>query len=222
MLNRALPYYLEDRTGVFTGSDFDDMYDRMFLRVSPPPSHLSHAPSSPASPSPFSLMIYASTRRSSTQKEYAYAYRERNPSMRQGEPAIVLEFGPRGALGNATFIGPSVGKDGKEKSTGVTTETIFMGHWLKKTGMFSGSLSRKFRASDGEEYRWMHQGAEGQEWTLVDSRDYLIAHYNLKPQSKPAYTTSGNVLTIHEAFGHLSVEILASLTIMRHIAAHNL
>ena len=56
MLNRSLPYFLEDRTGVFTSSDFDDIYDRLFLRVSPAPSH---------SPSPFALMIYNTGRRSS-------------------------------------------------------------------------------------------------------------------------------------------------------------
>ena len=33
MLNRTLPYYLEDRTGLHTASDYDDIYDRLFLRV---------------------------------------------------------------------------------------------------------------------------------------------------------------------------------------------
>lgn len=40
---------------------------------------------------------------------------------------------------------------------------------------------------------------------LVDSRDYLVAHYNFKPADKPAYSTSGNVLTIYEAYGHLAL-----------------
>ncbi len=77
----------------------------------------------------------------------------------------------------------------------------------------------------------------------VDSRDYVVAHYNLKPPEKPAYTTSGNILTIYEPFTHLAVgvyylprctiarqvdgctdetcltEILTTLTIMRHLAA---
>ena len=33
MINRVLPYYLEDRTGHYTGTDFDEIYDRLFLRV---------------------------------------------------------------------------------------------------------------------------------------------------------------------------------------------
>lgn len=28
------------------------------------------------------------------------------------------------------------------------------------------SLSRKFRASDGREYRWQHQSIDGHEWTV--------------------------------------------------------
>lgn len=170
MINRALPYYLEDRTGLFSGSDFDDIYDRMFLRISSTPSHLSYlappAYTSPsASPSPFSLMVYVATRRSSPHKE-AYGHGDRNIGMRPGEPAVLLQFGPRGALGSATFLGPS-GRDEREKGLGLAAkETIPMGQWLKKTSMFGGSLNRKFRASDGEEYRWLFQSAEGQEWTV--------------------------------------------------------
>jgi len=191
MINKALPFYLEDRTGFFHGSDYDDIYDRLFLRIAPPPPQ--------SSPRDFVLNIYNVGRRSSSHKDHRPLQRE---------PAVVLEFGPRGALGNVIF--PS------------SSAIIPMNQYLKKNSMFGGSLTRKFRASDGQEYRWMYRGMDGQEWTCIDSRDHLIAHYDLKPADKPAYNTSGNILTIHESFGHLALEILTSLTIMRHIAAHNL
>ena len=40
---------------------------------------------------------------------------------------------------------------------------------------------------------------------LLDSHDRIVAHYNLKPPTKPAYTTSGNVLTISDGYSHLGV-----------------
>ncbi|OBZ65416.1 hypothetical protein A0H81_14581 [Grifola frondosa] len=191
MLNRSLPYFLEDRTGLFTGSDFDDVYDRMFLRVA--------RPSEPSSQRDDTLMVYNVGRRSSGQRDY-------RPSVR--EPSVVLQFGPNGALGTIAFKGSSV--------------SMPMNQYVKKTSMFGGSLSRKFRASDGEEYKWTYRSVENHEWTCVDSRNYLVAHYDLKPAEKPVYGTSGNILTIYEAFANISIEILASLTIMRHIAAHSL
>ncbi|KAF5358768.1 hypothetical protein D9758_008570 [Tetrapyrgos nigripes] len=87
----------------------------------------------------------------------------------------------------------------------------------------TSSLFRKFIGSDGREYRWSHRTTPGQEWTLTTgTENYLVAHFDLKPPDVRAYDVSGNTLTVHEAFIHLSVEILATLTIMRHIAQHNL
>ena len=86
------------------------------------------------------------------------------------------------------------------------------------------SLSRKFVGANGEEYRWIHRAVKDHEWSVrglpylrcrigadrycpqcVDSRDYVVAHYTLKPPEKPAYSTSGNMLTIYEPFTHLSI-----------------
>ena len=39
----------------------------------------------------------------------------------------------------------------------------------------------------------------------MDSRDYVVAHYSVKPSEKLAYNTSGNVLTIYEPFTHLAI-----------------
>ncbi|OJT07656.1 hypothetical protein TRAPUB_1481 [Trametes pubescens] len=190
MINRALPYFIEDRTGQYTGSDFDEIYDRVFLRVGrPPPGHAAHYAET-------TLMVYDTGRRSSS-KRYS------QPVSR--EPSVILEFGPNGALGTISFVGSSV--------------SMPMGQYLRKTSMFAGSLSRKFTGSNGEEYRWIHRGVSEHEWSCVDSRNYVVAHYTLKPPEKPAYNTSGNMLTIYEPFTHLAVEILASLTIMRYLAA---
>lgn len=156
---------------MFTGSDFDDIYDRMFLRVSSSPSHLSCpvpplSPCLPLSPLPFSLMVYRATRRSSPRKD-SYGYHDPSASMRQGELAVMLQFGPRGALGSANFLNLPSGTERGEKGLDVVArETMQMGQWLKKTSIFGGTLSRKFKASNGEEYRWMYRSVESQEWSV--------------------------------------------------------
>ncbi|KZT63793.1 hypothetical protein DAEQUDRAFT_699678 [Daedalea quercina L-15889] len=192
MINKALPYYLEDRSGLYTGSDFDDIYDRLFLRVARPPG-------SPADGPPAALMIYNVGRRSSNQRDYRPIQRE---------PAVVLEFGSNATLGRISFMGSSV--------------SIPMNQYLKKITLFGGSLVRKFQASNGEEYKWTYKSNLDHEWSCTDSRNYMVAHYSLKPPNKPAFRTSGNTLTINEAHASVAIEILASLTIMRHIAAYHL
>ena len=171
MLNRTLPYYLEDRTGLHTASDYDDIYDRLFLRVtcsgqaSPqvartPSSSSTNSTLSSSPPSfsplsapqqPFTIAISNTGRRSSTR-----SYLTGQPPSARGQPppSIVLEFGRGGTLGSVAFT-----VHGK-------TSRVPMGQWLRKTGMFSGSLSRKFVASSGHEFRWMHRGYSGHEWTV--------------------------------------------------------
>lgn len=175
MMSRALPYYLEDRTGVHTSSDFDDTYDRLFLRVSeskndgrppamarstsssssvsslgssplyssplssspPYPSssyssyHLTPNPSSSAQSQPVTIAISNSGRRTST-REYLHGQQNDNRyRRREPEPAILLEFGRNGALGNVVFVDPST----KARTV------MAMNQWLRKTGMFSGYAS---------------------------------------------------------------------------------
>jgi len=184
-------YFFEDRTGVLASSDFDEVYDRAFLRVSSTPQRTRNA----------GLMVYDMGQRSTSlgDRDRRHFYRE---------PVIVLDFGPRGALGTIRFTKGSV--------------SIPMHQYLRKVSLFSGSLFRKFMASDGKEYRWGHHMVADHEWTCLNADNFLVAHYNLKPVDRPAFGTSGNVLTIYEPFAHLSAELLASLTIMRHIAQNNL
>ncbi|KAI0028149.1 hypothetical protein K488DRAFT_73994 [Vararia minispora EC-137] len=184
-------YYFEDRTGIVAGSDYDEVYDRAFLRVSASPQRTQHA----------GLMVYNMGQRSTNHSE-----RDRRHYYR--EPVVALDFGPKGALGTVHF------------SKGAPS--MPMQQYLRRVSLFGGSLHRKFRAQDGHEYRWTHRMVDGQEWTCVNDQGYLVAHYVLKPLDRPAYGTSGNVLTVFEPFTSLSAELLASLTIMRHIAQNNL
>ncbi|PIL36355.1 hypothetical protein GSI_00043 [Ganoderma sinense ZZ0214-1] len=196
MINRVLPYYLEDRSGHYTGTDFDEIYDRLFLRVARPTPAQALAAHYPGPDAALTLMIYDTGRRSASP-------RLSRPPPR--EPAAILEFGANGALGTISFVEARV--------------SMPMAQYLRKTSMFAGSLSRKFTAANGEEYRWIHHAVKDHEWSCVDSRDYVVAHYSVKSSEKVAYNTSGNVLTIYEPFTHLAIEILATLTIMRHLAA---
>lgn len=171
MLNRTLPYYLEDRTGLHTASDYDDIYDRLFLRVTcsaPAPPQVARTPSSSsansmlsssppsssplaAPPQPFTIAISNTGRRSSTR---SYLTGQAPSARGQPPPSVVLEFGRGGALGSV-----ALSLHGKASRAP-------MAQWLRKTGMFAGSLSRKFVASSGHELRWIHRGYSGHEWTV--------------------------------------------------------
>ncbi|KIJ59787.1 hypothetical protein HYDPIDRAFT_100096 [Hydnomerulius pinastri MD-312] len=190
-----MPFTFEDRTGQLKGSDYDDVYDRMFLRVTPYP----HSPTGNSN----TLAIYVMARRSTRHADLRHL--ERHPS-------VVLEFaGPSLGLGTIHFLQPPA-----------ASMSIPMNNYLKKTALFGGSLSRKFRASDGREYRWQHKTIDGHEWSCLSEENYIVAHYDLRPLDVPAYGVSGNTLTIHEAFSHLCIDVFASLTIMRYIAEHGL
>ncbi|KAH7888275.1 hypothetical protein F5I97DRAFT_978443 [Phlebopus sp. FC_14] len=196
MMRRVqIPFTFEDRTGQLHGSDYDDIYDRMFLRVTPYP-HSTTGNSN-------ALAIYIMGRRSSRRADTRHLERR---------PSVVLEFaGPSLGLGTIHFVQPPA-----------SSLSIPMNNYLKKTGLFGSSLSRKFRASDGREYRWQHKTADGHEWSCLSEDGHVVAHYDLRPPGVPAYSVSGNTLTIYEAFSNLCIDIFASLTIMRYIAEHGL
>lgn len=197
----GLPYFLEDRTGSNTSSEWDEIYDRMFLRAA---AAATHDPKRTAGGGGgTSTSIYDMGRRSSSSR---YHYRD---------PAIILDFAPGGALGTVLLVQQGV--------------SMPMGHYLRKTSTFSGSLSRKFRGSDGQEYRWSCRSVREQEWSVssapslssifsythpapasqcVTADNQLVAHYDLKPVGEPAYKSSGNVLTIYEPFVHIATGAL--------------
>ncbi|KDQ52036.1 hypothetical protein JAAARDRAFT_40639 [Jaapia argillacea MUCL 33604] len=190
----GLAYMLEDRTGLLTRTDFDDIYERLFLRIAQSPQQSADASFS---------MIYDMGRRSSAsgsdeRRHYHY------------QPSVVLQFGHDASLGTIHFAHAS------------GSLSIPMSRYLRKSSFLGRSLSRKFKASDGQDYKWDYRVVQSQEWTCLSPDNHIIAHYDLKPADKLAYGSSGNLLTIREEFAHLAIEILASLTIMRHIAEHRL
>lgn len=191
MRSQPFPYILEDRSALYNASDFDDIYDRLFLRIAESSREAGKSV----------LSIYDMGRRSSRRQDSRHLDRQ---------PSVILEFGHNGALGTIHFIQRPA------------TTSMTMHQYLRKTTIFGGSLSRRFKGSDGHEYRWSHRTVQGQEWSCFTSDNNLVAHYSLKPPDVPAFYVSGNTLTIHESLSYMAIEILTSLTIMRHIAQHNL
>ena len=110
MINKSFPILLEDRTGLYTESDFDDIYDRIFLRIGQIPSKLIISGFDEST-----IGVWNVGRRSSNQRDYRSFQRE---------PAIVLQFGPAASLGKITFVESSM--------------TIPMNQYLKRTAMFAG------------------------------------------------------------------------------------
>ncbi|KAG2135476.1 hypothetical protein DEU56DRAFT_737755 [Suillus clintonianus] len=123
------------------------------------------------------------------------------------DPVATLTFGSNNSLGTIAFgSGPQVP----------------MSSFLESLPIGSAK-SRRFIGSDGQQYRWSWRTAQGEEWTCTNASNRHIASYSLKVPGEPEYAqSSGCVLTIEEAYPHLAAEMLASLTIMRHIVAHNL
>ncbi|KJA16083.1 hypothetical protein HYPSUDRAFT_47720 [Hypholoma sublateritium FD-334 SS-4] len=139
------------------------------------------------------------------------ASRHRSTLPIPGEALIHLDFGADESLGTISFF--------KSPLHG----SIPMSRYLKKTGFFASSLSRKFMGSDGREYKWGYRLVPGQEWTCTTMDNCsIVAHYDLKPPNVRIFDTSGNNLIIYEAFTDMIPEIIASFIIMRHIAQFNL
>ncbi|GJJ16243.1 hypothetical protein Clacol_010539 [Clathrus columnatus] len=126
------------------------------------------------------------------------------------EPEVTLEFGTDYSLGSIYF--------GRSSSRSIPME-----RYLRRLSPSGSSLVRVFRASDGSDYIWGYRVDMDHEWTCTNmSTLKLIGHYDLKPAGEPPYRSSGNVLTVYEEYQHLSIDLLASLLIMRHIAEHRL
>ncbi|KAH7911011.1 hypothetical protein BJ138DRAFT_1007480 [Hygrophoropsis aurantiaca] len=124
------------------------------------------------------------------------------------KPIVVLEFGPNHALGSIKLgSGPK----------------LPMAEYLAKLSPQGSSKTRKFTGSDGQEYRWSWRSTPGHEWTCTNASESVVAFYTLKLSSEPEYSgSSGCMLTVDEAYPHLIPEMLASLVVMRRIAAYNL
>ncbi|KAF8149343.1 hypothetical protein B0H34DRAFT_667731 [Crassisporium funariophilum] len=123
-------------------------------------------------------------------------------------PVISLQFGSDNSLGTVT-VGSS--------------QAIQMTRYLSVVNIFAGSKLRRFFASDGKEYRWGYRLTDDHEWSCTNSSGQLVAYYNLKHPGEPEYYgSSGCMLSVEEAFGHLAPEMLATMMIMRNILAYDL
>jgi len=128
-------------------------------------------------------------------------------STRQGTDHICLAFGPNNALGTIC-----IGQNGVH---------VQMDKYLSKPS--TSSTARQFRACDGQVYTWSCKSVTGNEWTCLNANNYIVSSYSLKPPKEPPYhSSSGALFAIDENYPHIAVELLATLTIMRHISEHNL
>jgi len=178
MTTYGMPFFLEDKSGKLTGSDFVDINDRLCLAL-------------------------RCTARGSTRT--AYVIYSKTDSV---TTLVTLDFGPNNSLGTISF------------GSGAQ---VPMSEFLVESSAPGSTKTRKFTGSDGHEYRWSWRTTTSEEWTCTDSSNHQVASYSLKVPGEPEYNgSSGCVLTIEEAYPHLVTEMLASLTIMRHIVAHNL
>ncbi|KAF8522380.1 hypothetical protein JB92DRAFT_2888427 [Gautieria morchelliformis] len=205
MTTLGLPYFFEDTTGLPCGpTDFLDIYDRPpFLRLSTSNTH--------AQPRNAKSHAVSDDDKGQTLKIFELKARTLTSSRTRredGPPSAVISLDAgRGLLGSVKFRG----------GTGVA-----LARWLKKPTTFGSTLTRQFKASDGMYYQWSFRRIQEHEWACVQlGTNLLAAHYDLKPPTEPIYQTSGNVLTVHENCVHLAVELLASLTIMRHIRSQS-
>lgn len=149
------PYILEDRTGINSASDFDDLYDRIFFRIARQPQRTT------------STMIYSMNIRGS---------RHRDSLPFNQHPIAVLDFAPDQSLGTVSFLQPrpkitiSMNRYLRKTSLFGGYATSFTITWHRLTMNLLRSLLRKFTASDGKEYKWGHRVIEGQEWSVSGCR----------------------------------------------------
>lgn len=156
----ALPFVLEDRTGLVSSSDYDDIYDRLSLRVTEHPS----PPHSPDGTPQRVLFVYDMPQRWSRRTARLHEARS---------PVAVLHFGPHETLGTIELA-----LDGRPRA-------MPMAKYLPKTSMFGGyvlqdnvpvafpdvmyshrSLNRQFVGADGRKYRWSFRSSEQHEWVV--------------------------------------------------------
>ncbi|KJA23392.1 hypothetical protein HYPSUDRAFT_201414 [Hypholoma sublateritium FD-334 SS-4] len=138
-----------------------------------------------------------------------HIYDQTEDSAHRNTPAITLKFGSRHALGTITFRGYPP-KD--------------MAQYISQVNDVAGPTLRRFFASDGREYRWGWRKVEGEEWTCTNSDAEVVADYSLKHPGgyHDPPSSGGAMLTVTEEFSYLATEMLASVSIMRHILRYNL
>ncbi|KAG8905291.1 hypothetical protein FRB99_000264 [Tulasnella sp. 403] len=86
-------------------------------------------------------------------------------------------------------------------------------------GLSSRSPSRKFTASDSHSYTWSlnQQDKSTMTWVCTNSQGAVVAEYASNDQAITGSKCAA-VLTVEEAWSAIVLELLATLTLCRHIA----
>ena len=200
-----LPIFLEDQTGLLTGSVFLDLYNRQKI------SYLCLSDDSDSDS--MSTTIYG-------------IFNRDNPRI---APDIILEFGADNSLGTIK-LGKSDAVAMDDYLPRVSSSArcdIFVLSLSLFNDCFlipSSSKSRHFVASNGERYQWKHCQELDQEWAVslffffppkgpmvisslgqcTNSKGEVVSYYSLKLYGEPEYKSSGCMLTVERDFASLS------------------
>lgn len=101
-------------------------------------------------------------------------------------------------------------------------EQMPMDQYLAKVSR-NDSLTRKYKATDGQEYIWTYHTEGDCDWTCSNTKGYQVAAYDSSRMVRDASPQSASRhIYIEEGFQHLAGDLVTSLTIMRFIRKHGL
>lgn len=200
----GLPLFLEDTTGFWQGpTDFFDIYDR------PPFIHVRNRVDLVSRRMRIDIFELETTVSASTTSNNDSSSSTRVPVTPRSSHS---RYGSRSGI--SLHLEPDVHGNIVCMNSD-TRRRVAAESWLCKCE----SGGRQFQASDGEIYRWSFRNlGHDVEWTCINmGRNEIVAHYDLKSEFEPPYSTSGNVLIIYELWTDLAIEFVASLIMMRHL-----
>ena len=108
MAQYGLPYVLEDKTGLYNSTEYDDIYDRMFIGI----TSTANVDTKPTGSSTVKIFELGS-------RTSLHAYPSTYPGR---DPTVILDFGPNSHLGTILFVKRSM--------------SMPMSSWIKKTSFF--------------------------------------------------------------------------------------
>jgi len=129
-------------------------------------------------------------------------------------PQAVLDFDTTGQPGLGSVVFPP--------KTGIPMN-VYMRRMVPQDG---GLLCCKFTASDGQEYKWTlnNQSQARSQWTCATREtNYSVASYERVDDRMTGLPGAGSrSFSVTDTWVHLAVELLTSLTIIRHICQREL
>ncbi len=116
----GIPFIFQDRTGQYLHTDFDEIYDRMFLSVKSSSSSAASAALQAHSPSRLAFPSFSGSAPAPPVTTRIFNSGSR-PRGHLPEPAAILDFGPGGVPGTVLFV-----KEGL---------AVQMADWVRSGGM---------------------------------------------------------------------------------------